>query len=179
MFMQSSFKIFNNMKSYKLSFSLRSSDDTSIAIEPIFKNLLHLVGLQLWSSLRRCWVSLSLLPSGLDTAAPSTQRVWGRLESGCSFTGSLTVVTAEKATLLTMPHGSTFDWAGYRLGSFNMGDEELVLSSWTSEAAFLLQSLPLLGGDWGLHPTSLPESWYTLLRYQVSNLWGGRYNLLF
>ena len=66
----------------------------------------------------------------------------------CSFTGSLVTVTAEKATLPTMPQGSTFDWAGYRLGSFNMADEELVFSSWqTLEAAFLLLSLPLSSGD--------------------------------
>ena len=66
----------------------------------------------------------------------------------CSFTGLLVTVTTEKATLPTVPQGCTFDWAGYRLGSFNVADEELVFSSWqTLEAAFLLLSLPLFSGD--------------------------------
>ena len=106
MFMQSSFKIFCNMKSYKLSFSLRSSDDTSIAIEPIFKNLLHLVGLQLWSSLRRCWVSLSLLPSGLGTAAPGTQWVWGGWSLDARLPGNLLLSLRRRQHCSLCPRGA-------------------------------------------------------------------------
>ena len=147
------------MKSYELSFTM-SSGTTSMSNDHIFYRGLcffTLVGLQLLSKLRSCCVSLSLLSDALGTAVVSgTLWVWGRLGSGSSFTGSL---VAEKSTLPTLPQGKTFEWAGYRLGSFNVAtDEELVSTSrQTSEAAFLLLSLPLSDSDWGLHSIALPN----------------------
>ena len=115
-----------------------------------------MVGLQLLSKSRSCCVSLSLLPDVLGTALVSgTHWVWGRLGSGSSFTGSF---VTEKSSLPAVRQGKSFDWAGFRLGSFSVAtDGELVSPSGPSpEAAFLLLSLPLFCSDWGLHSYTLP-----------------------
>ena len=106
-----------------------------------------LAGMQLLRSSRSCCVSLSRLPDVLRTAlALGTLWVWGKLGSVSSFTAS---GVTEKSSLPTMQSGRTFDWAGFRLGSFSAatGDELVPPSGLLLQAAFWLLSLPLLCSD--------------------------------